>query len=309
MQTCWLKKLTFNHRHNAFTDLCYYQDTFYCCFRQASTHVSQDGVVAVLTLTAQGKITGKQTLRITGADLRDPKLSVTPNNQLMLHAQARFTGENNQTRYSQGVCWQSQDGLSWSQETFFGDKNWWVWRLCWQGHYAMGFGYNRSQNAINLYQGAPRRTFELIQPEVLSLAKHGKGYPNESDIIFLEDQTAIAIVRRDADTCTAQLGRAVPPYKKWHWTSLPAYIGGPAMIRINNAQVLVAGRSFNAKGPVTVLYRLDLTTSKIEHALTLKSGGDCSYPGLIILNNDLFISYYSSHEGSCDIYLSKIQLA
>lgn len=306
MQEQWSKRLTTNQHHNAFTDLCFFNHQFFCCFRQASNHVSQDGVIVVLTLTPEGNIAAKQTLRISGADLRDPKLSVTPDNQLLMHAQARFTHENNQTRFSQGVCWQSQTGESWSQEHYFGDKNWWLWRLCWQGTTALGFAYNRSQNAINLYQGNPRRTFHMTTPEALSLAKHGKGYPNESDIIFLDDKQAVAIVRRDADSYTAQLGYANPPYKKWRWADLGIYVGGPAMVKLSNSHGLIAGRSFNRKGPVTALYRVHFGSAHVEHVFTFKSGGDCSYPGLAMVQNTLFVSYYSSHEGNSHIYLSKL---
>jgi hypothetical protein len=40
----------------------------------------------------------------------------------------------------------------------------------------------------------------------------------------------------------------------------------------------------------------------------LPSGGDCSYPGMVWHGNELWISYYSSHEDSTtSIYLSRLE--
>ena len=45
-----------------------------------------------------------------------------------------------------------------------------------------------------------------------------------------------------------------------------------------------------------------------EPVLTLPSGGDTSYPGLVWHDGLLWMSYYSSHEGKTSIYLAKIKL-
>jgi hypothetical protein len=42
--------------------------------------------------------------------------------------------------------------------------------------------------------------------------------------------------------------------------------------------------------------------------LTLPSGGDCSYPGLVWHDGLLWTSYYSTHEGKTSIYLARIRL-
>ncbi len=45
-----------------------------------------------------------------------------------------------------------------------------------------------------------------------------------------------------------------------------------------------------------------------EPVLTLPSGGDTSYPGLVWHQNLLWMLYYSSHEGKTSMYLAKIRL-
>ena len=42
----------------------------------------------------------------------------------------------------------------------------------------------------------------------------------------------------------------------------------------------------------------------------LPSGGDTSYPGIIKVGDELWVSYYSTHEtGNASVYLAKIPLA
>jgi hypothetical protein len=49
-----------------------------------------------------------------------------------------------------------------------------------------------------------------------------------------------------------------------------------------------------------------MTRTSYEPVLTLPSGGDCSYPGMVWHDDRLWISYYSSHEGKTSIYLAKV---
>jgi hypothetical protein len=59
--------------------------------------------------------------------------------------------------------------------------------------------------------------------------------------------------------------------------------------------------------PQTVICRLDVQKSSLQPVLTLPSGGDTSYPGLVWVEGQLWISYYSSHEKPTSIYLAKVK--
>ncbi|MFT4941494.1 MAG: hypothetical protein ACI88A_004564 [Paraglaciecola sp.] len=308
MQLICLKKVWSKGKHNAFTDLCYFNGKLYCCFREALNHVSADGVVRIVELSAEGRFSASQLIHLHQVDIRDPKLSVTPDGKLLLMAYARHTGENNQTLYSQAVCWNTANGLSWSSHTFFGQKNWWLWRLTWHQGQAYGFAYNRAKQVVDFYQGDPRRTFHVNCKNAFSLISNGKGYPNESDLVFVGDN-AYALLRRDADTYSAQLGRAKIPYKNWVWQDLGRYIGGPAMLLIDNNSAIIAGRIEHKNELKTAIMRLDLGSGKLEVSLILPSSGDNSYPGLVIKGNTLLVSYYSCHQDDkSSIYLAKIDL-
>jgi hypothetical protein len=213
MQINWLKKVGNKADHNAFVDLCEFNQQLICCYREAENHISADGSICILTLDTKGNVLYSSRIAIPKTDLRDPKISITPDGDILLIAYARQTSINNQTIGSRNLTWLSQTGHSWSADKEFADRGWWLWRVRWHKDEAYGFAYNRKQNAIHLYSGNPRSNFHLIQPFALSLKQHKKDYPNESDLIFDHDN-AFAIVRRDADSYTAQLGHSTFPYKK-----------------------------------------------------------------------------------------------
>ncbi|WP_438863482.1 hypothetical protein [Neptunicella sp.] len=304
------QKMLYNKAsHNAFTDLCVYRQQLYCCFRAAQDHISPDGNIVVLHLGWQGEIQAETKIRMPGCDLRDPKLSVSADGKLILLAYGRHYDQQHKFLYSQPYVWFSTDGNSWSCAKPIGQKNWWLWRLSWYGDKALGFAYNRRQQTLALYAGNPLRTFEKILPEAFSQRKNKLGYPNESDICFNPDGTAYAIIRRDADSGSAQLGIAKPPYKQWRWHNLDFYLGGPAMLLINQQQAVLAGRIWQPSGPKTALINLDLGTFEAKIRQILPSDGDCSYPGLVKQDNQLYVSYYSSHiNQQSAIYLHRINV-
>ncbi len=309
MKIDWLKTIWESPNHNAFTDLCYFKNNFYCCFREATNHISPDGVIRIQTLNAQGETIWSDKLSIENADLRDPKLTIMPNGDLMLICYARFADANNRTRWTRSLMWRSNSGKSWSQPQYFGPSYWWIWRLRWANSIAYGLAYNRTEQALDLYSGIPGRTFELKKPSILGLNTHELGYPNESDIYFDKDKNMYALVRRDADSCTAQLGKAKPPYTRWQWHDLGDYIGSPVMQPLTDTTMLVAGRQWLNRQPKTVLLNLNLCTGKLNRKLILPSGGDNAYPGLVISNNNVYVSYYSAHKDKkCKVYLARIQL-
>jgi hypothetical protein len=308
MQLHWLKKIGNKAQHNAFVDLCEFNHQLFCCFREAQNHISADGTIRILSLDFEGKILHSNRITIPQTDLRDPKITLTPDGNILLIAYARQTSSNNQTIGSRNLTWVSQTGHSWSTAKEFADRGWWLWRIRWHKGHAFGFAYNRKRNAIHLYSGNPRRSFHLLQSFALSLHKHKKGYPNESDLIF-DNNKAFALVRRDADSYSAQLGLSTFPFRKWRWIDLGLYIGGPVMLSLGNNFALVAGRIVKHGRLVTGLLRMNLVTGAFQELLILPSAGDNSYPGLVLKKDRLYVSYYSSHEDkkSC-VYLAKINI-
>ena len=78
-----VRKIWDQGQHNAFTDLIRWHDTWYCCFREADAHVGGDGKLRVLESLDGQQWEPVGLIAETGIDLRDPKLSVTPDGRLM----------------------------------------------------------------------------------------------------------------------------------------------------------------------------------------------------------------------------------
>ena len=305
MKINWLKKITLNGHHNAFTDLIVFNQALFCCFRQASNHVSGDGIIGIVKLDMQGKKIGNSAIRIAYCDLRDPKLSISPDGKLMLLAHARHLKTGSKL-ISRNLTWVSQDGLSWSSAKKIAQDHWWLWRLRWHNAVAYGFAYNRAANAIDFYQGDPRRAFHKTVAGALSLHQHQLGYPNESDLVFTQNG-CFALIRRDADTYTAQLGHSKFPFKQWVWQDLGFYLGGPVMLKLDDSTALVAGRIVYQQQLKTAMFKLNLLNGNIADTLILPSGGDNSYPGLVSHDGVVYLSYYSAHEGAPSaVYVAQI---
>src|SRR5437660_902599 len=74
--------------HNAFTDLVRFKSRWFCVFREGTAHVSPDGALRVITSKDGKDWVSAALLTQPNADLRDAKITLTPDNQLMLSGAA-----------------------------------------------------------------------------------------------------------------------------------------------------------------------------------------------------------------------------
>jgi hypothetical protein len=287
--------------HNAFTDLAYFKGAWFCVFREGKAHVSPDGAVRVLTSADGKKWAPAARLTSKAADLRDPKITVTPDGKLMLTAAAAL--HDRKAHSHQTLAWFSADGKRWGEPLEIGDPDYWLWRVAWHGKRAYGIGYECGKRQdVRLYASADGRKFT---PLVRSL--FAKGYPNESALVFEPSGTCLCLLRRDGRPNSALLGSAKAPYKDWAWKDLGVRIGGPNMVRLPDGRLLAVVRLVDGKVRTGVC-RVDEKAGKLTELLTLPSGGDTSYAGLAWHGGLLWVSYYSSHERRTSIYLAKVRL-
>ncbi len=288
--------------HNAFTDLVRYEDRWVCVFREGQGHVSPDGAVQVL-VSAEGD-TWESAARLTSetADLRDPKISITPDGRLMLTA-AGALHQPADARH-QTYVWFSENAGDWSEPEPIGDPNFWLWRVAWHDRQAYGVGYSTGPDmprSTRLYRSSDGVDFERLVPTLFDA-----GYANETGLLFLPDDTALCLLRRDGDDNTAQLGRAAPPYTDWEWTDLGVRMGGPSLIRLDDGRFIAVVRLYDGKVRTSVC-EVDPQDGTVTEQLALPSGGDTSYAGLQLHDGLLWISYYASHEGRTSIYLARVR--
>ena len=290
--------------HNAFTDLIRWRDRWYCTFREGDEHVGGDGRIRVLVSTDGQAWTSAALVGETGIDLRDPKLSIAPDGRLMIVAGGsvyegkRYLGRQPRVTFS-------QDGITWSAPQRILEEGDWLWRVTWHDGRAYGVTYrtlpgDRLEWALTLVSSADGRVFDRVTP--LSVP----GRPNETTLRFMPDGEMVALVRREAGDRLAWVGRSRAPYTTWTWRETPHQVGGPNFIRLPDGALWASGRSYPG-GPKTVVARMTLDGG-YDPVLTLPSGGDTSYAGMVWHADLLWVSYYASHEGKTAIYLARVKV-
>lgn len=285
--------------HNAFTDLLRHEERWWCVFREGQGHVSPDGALRVLSSTDGAAWESAALIRSYVADLRDPKLTVTPGGRLMLSAAGAL---HQPIRYShQSYVWFSGDGRQWSEAVPVADPGYWLWRLTWHKEACYGVGYEcgKGQNT-RLYRSLDGRHFETRVESLYDLDG-----PNEAALVFEPDDTARCLLRRDP--AHGLLGTARPPYEHWQWRDVGRRIGGPCLLCLPDGRLLAAVRLYDGVTR-TSLGWLDRDTGRLRECLRLPSGGDTSYAGLAWHDGLLWVSYYSSHEEKTAIYLAKVRV-
>lgn len=287
--------------HNAFTDLTRFDGRFVCVFREGSSHVSPEGAVRVLVSADGREWTSAARLTMADADLRDPKVVVTPNGRLMLTAAAARHQADKTTH--QTMAWFAATPERWGEPVAVGETNFWLWRVTWRGDACYGIGYDTlGEHSIRLYRSQDGRQFDTLVPDLFDRER-----PNETSLVFLPDGTGLCLLRRDGDPGHGLLGRARPPYTEWTWQDVGTKIGGPHLLALPDGRLVAAVRLYDGKVRTSLAW-IEPASGKLTEFLALPSGGDTSYAGLVWHEAALWVSYYSSHEGKTAIYLARVKL-
>jgi hypothetical protein len=293
--------------HNAFTDLIRFRGRWYCTFREGKAHVRGTGKVRVIVSDDTVRWESAYLAAERGVDLRDPKLSVTPDGRLMLlMGGTRF--KNGQYTGRQPRVMFSIDGVVWSKpEQILSDGDW-LWRVSWHRGTAYGVSY-RLKSArvweIFLLASEDGRSYR----ELCKLPVRGK--PNETTVRVGPDGEMVALVRREGGDRNGLIGTSSPPYVRWTFSSAGLRLGGPNFLYLPDGRMVASTRVIRRderQKPVATTVLGLMTQENLTGFAELPSGGDCSYPGLVWFRRTLWISYYSTHEGKASIYLARAHI-
>ncbi len=318
-----VRKIWDQGKHNAFTDLIRWRNKWYCVFREALGHVGGDGQLRVLESTDGQSWSPVGLVEEKDIDLRDPHLSITADDRLMIVAGGSvYKGTKTLLGRQPRVSF-SSDGRQWTAPKRVLSEGEWLWRVTWHQGRAYGVSYNALARQTKEAKEAAKSTKAVSSdPAEWKLKLVGStdgvnfdlithlgvpGHPNETTLRFLPDGQLLAMVRREGGNTFGWLGTSRSPYKEWHWQETKHRFGGPNFICLPDGSLWGSSRLYpKAKGAKTALARM--TTTSYEPVLELPSGGDTSYAGLVWHQGLLWVSYYSSHEGKSSIYLAKVQL-
>lgn len=302
--------------HNAFTDLVRFKDRWYCVFREGSGHVSADGAIRVLTSDSGFWWESAARIEMPGFDLRDPKISVMPGTpRLMILGGATVREDKKPATESQSFVAQSDDGKKWGKVFWVGPTNQWLWRVTWHRSNGLGVAYDVSPESrgAKKYGTTLLLTKNGVDYDTLVDDLYTEGGPTEATLRVSTENELYCLQRRDGKPSnTAMLGISKKiPYGQWEWKDLGKFFGGPNFIQIPGGRWIACGRLQNHgpdKKTQTVVCELDVNKGELTPLLDLPSSGDSSYPGMVWHEGQLWISYYSSHEGKSAIYLARVKL-
>ena len=196
-----VKKIWDAGPHNAFTDLIRFQGRWYCSFREADDHVGGDGKLRVLTSADGEQWTSAALVSEPGVDLRDPKLSITPDGRLMMVAGGsiykgrEFLGRRPRVTFS-------RDGRKWTPPRKVLSDSHWLWRVTWHKGLAWGVSYIGQG-------GSPRSGFLYRSKDgiewqhVTQLAIPGVA---EVTVRIMPNDEMIALARRESDSKHGWIG-------------------------------------------------------------------------------------------------------
>jgi hypothetical protein len=298
--------------HSAFTDLVRFEGDLYCTFREGSGHIpGQNGLICIIRSRDGMNWESIALLEERHVDLRDPKLSVTPNGQLMVNTGASYYHGSDRKGIESRVAFYDgeQDRFRPPRKVIIPDDIVtgfdWLWRITWHGGWAWGCvqqGPPGRERTLHLVRSRDGVTFEHV-------SKLDVDHPSETTLRFLDDGTMLAMIRRVGPSPEGWIGTAQLPYTQWQFLTSNKRFGGPNVIQLPGGGWLAGSRGYE-RGRTTELWRLDLASGQFEDLLSLPSGGDTSYPGFVVDEdqNRLLVSYYSSHEGKAAIYLATLRL-
>lgn len=296
--------------HNAFTDLIRFKEKWVCGFREAPAHAGgvRDSRMRILASDDWEKWDSVGILHDERGDIRDAKFALMPDGRLIFLTAIQLFDRSRQSH--QSLAWFTSDLETWDGPHDVGEPDFWLWGITWYEGTGYSIGYSTtSSRLVRLYTTTDGKAFDILVDNLGIDAS----YPNESKIVFDADGTAFCLLRTDkrgeeggdADG-KGRLGISRPPYREWSWKAADQYVGGPDLVIVPDGRLLGGGRIRTPEGPRTVLFEVDPETAVLSERLTLPSGGDTSYPGLVWHEDELWMSYYSSHEGKSNIYLGRI---
>ena len=301
--------------HAAFTDIIAHGNSLYCTFREGSGHIpGLNGVIRVLRSRDRMHWKSAALLSERYVDLRDPKLSLTPDGRIMVNMGAssyhgsKRIGIESRVAFSDvaGTNFGSPQKVEFPSAMVTGSD--WMWRVTWRD----GWGWACVQQVPPERDG--RRALWLVRSRdgihfetVSQLAVEA---PSETTLRFLHDGTLMAMIRCESKPPIGRIGKASAPYSDWKFVDSNKRFGGPNFMQLPGGAWLAGSRAYDAKPAQTQLWWLDLATGNCDAFLTFPSSGDNSYPGFVIDEKQglVYISYYSSHEGKAAIYLATLRL-
>src|SRR5690606_14133091 len=122
-----------------------------------------------------------------------------------------------------------------------------------------------------------------------------------------KDGTLFVMIRRELEDKMGVMAKSVAHYTDWTYTKMKFRLGGPNFLFDKKQRIIPTTRLYEPEAYTGLL--VGDNAADLKEVLHLPSGGDNSYAGMVIHKRNLWLSYYSSHEGKTAIYIAKVPLS
>jgi hypothetical protein len=291
--------------HNSNTDMIFYDGSFYLIHAAAPYHFASETTRLVLLKSQDAREWEKiAEFQNPGEDIRDPKLAVI-DDKLFIYAlkNVDFAAEPYGT-----VVTTSTDGVNWEPFQDIEPKGWLFWRpksndggKTW---YIPAY-WNKHGKSILL-----RSTDGLEWEEVSQIYKGDVN--DETAIEFLKDGRMLTTARLEVagyyfgdNRGNTLIAVSEPPHTEWtEEHSFVTRLDGPYLFTVND-RVYAVGRlhtgwnmPLTETGSIlgkkrTSIFLVD--EKGLTHLSDFPSAGDTSYPGVVIVDDHIYICYYTSN--------------
>lgn len=298
----WIVTVYNDGRHNAFTDLIRFKDQYYVCFRLAESHMSMDGEIRVMRSADMRSWQPCGTLDTFGDD-RDPHFAATDDTLYvyfgtwdLVHNPGPALPDRGRVRSYFAT---TTDGETWSKVQGVYEPGWWLWRVRYHDGAFYSAAYTASRPKPEFRETRLLRSEDGLDWQLVSevTREHMAG---EADMLFPEDGSIRLLSRTGNGSGNAFWMQSAASRTTWTLKDTGVLVHAPVFAHWKD-RLFLSGRAKGDSGSVTRLW--EVKGDDLVELLTLPSGGDTSYPGLLpdpgSLETDtpaLFITWYSQHE-------------
>jgi len=290
-----VRALVADGKHNAFTSFVHWRGTFWLAYRSGTAHNSA-GADVVLMRSPDGE-DWKEAFRVdVWPDDRGGDFLATPKRLFFYFNSMKGSALESYVIHT-------DDGETWTKPERALEAQWIFWKpLEHNGRfYANAHLKAEGKDAGKQRESRLITSADGLKWETVATVRKGN-WESETTFYFGPKEKLTAFLRTKYNPAGTIL-EAMPPYARW--TSRPAnfHLSGHSIHTFRGVTYLLS-RTMQGKQTGTMIYTLD--DGELRPYCALPSGGDCSYAEAVEFGDDMLVSYYSSHEGTANIYLARV---
>lgn len=313
---CSLRRLVHDGNHNAFTDLIRWRDELYLTYRRSSGHAQCNGDIVLMRSDDGEDWESQDTALQSSHSFYEGHMAPLGDRLCMFSGGFQRGGTLDKMTMKEYVSF-SDDGREWSEPRVIYKPLWRFWRPI--NHdgalYAAAYIWDRTmRHPLGRIPREAWRVMLLRSEDGLDWQDVGLISENEGGgecaLHIDEDGSMKAYIRCGDQPHHLIIKSSEPPFTHWGEAITMGQIVQGQNIKKVDGRLFMAGRFKAGNDRLSTVFepREAIRTKVWVHEeghwvdyVTMPSGGDTSYPGIVpIGDNRMLMSYYSQHE-----YLNK----